>query len=237
MIIPLLLFFGLTCYLHDADARTIKVAVIDTGKSSDPNIKLCKNGHRDFTGKGIEDHYGHGTNVSMLINNASMSSDYCIIVIKVWENHTGEFDLVEIFNYVRSLKPDIINMSGGYVIPTEINKNKDSTYKAVENILNDGIIFVNSAGNNNINLDTNCVFFPACYDDRMVVVGNMLIDGTRHPRSNYGNLVIDRWEMGTNIVTNKYLWTGTSQAAAIATGKIVLNLQKMYNSKPNKEAK
>lgn len=236
MIIPILFFLGLTLFLHEGEAKTIRVAVIDTGKPYNSEVKLCPDGHKDFTDKGIEDHHGHSTNVSTIIHNIAKETDYCIIIIKVWEGSSGDLSANMIFNYTRSVHPDIINLSGGFIIPSVVDISNDLTKKSVIDILDSGIIFVNSAGNNGLNLDKQCVFYPACYDERIVVVGNLTPDGTRQEMSNYGMVTIDRWEMGTNIRTGMMYWTGTSQAAAVATGKIVLNLHKLVNLKP-KEAR
>lgn len=58
------------------------------------------------------------------------------------------------------------------------------------------------------------------YDKRIVVVGNKDSFGTRIKSSNYGKLV-NRWEIGENQEAYGITLTGTSQATAVATGKLI----------------
>jgi hypothetical protein len=91
-----------------------------------------------------------------------------------------------------------------------------------------------AAGNENQDIDKDCNQYPSCYDNRIVTVGNLLPDGyypspaggdvlkqhERNPLSNYGNYV-KHWEVGAN-ADGKVDWSsGTSQATAITTGKLV----------------
>ena len=70
------------------------------------------------------------------------------------------------------------------------------------------------------------MYFPAQYDSRVVMVGNLKSKlGDRAPSSNWGPLVT-YWEVGTDVLSLGGDWrlmplTGTSQATAIKTGKIV----------------
>jgi len=64
------------------------------------------------------------------------------------------------------------------------------------------------------------------YDPRIIVVGNKNEDGTPHYASSYGSSV-KYWENGVNVVAFGIKLTGSSQATAIETGKIV----KLLNEK------
>jgi hypothetical protein len=57
-----------------------------------------------------------------------------------------------------------------------------------------------------------------------VVVGNKARNRFRHHTSNYG-MVIDVWEFGVDAKSINCTMTGTSQAAAITTGKLIKEVQ------------
>jgi hypothetical protein len=58
------------------------------------------------------------------------------------------------------------------------------------------------------------------YDKRTVVVGSLDNNGKKMESSNFGSAV-SRWELGLNVIGYGIIMSGTSQAAAVATGKIV----------------
>jgi hypothetical protein len=88
-------------------------------------------------------------------------------------------------------------------------------------------ILVMSSGNNAMNLDLNCFFYPACFRVRNgVVVGNI------DPQSNYGRINVDVYEPGTLLGPPKIRMSGSSQAAALFTGKI---LRFIYKNKKEKK--
>ena len=86
-------------------------------------------------------------------------------------------------------------------------------------MLDNGITIVAAAGNTKINLDKNCNYFPACYDERIHVIGT-----SNRYYSNYGKIV-DVYLNGTEQTAYGITLSGTSQAAAIYTGKLI---KKMY---------
>jgi len=78
-----------------------------------------------------------------------------------------------------------------------------------------------AAGNNGMNFDEKGRYYPACYDDkRIIVVGMLDKNGVQYKYSNYGSRVT-RWEIGYEVVGFEISESGTSQAAAVATGKLV----------------
>jgi hypothetical protein len=95
----------------------------------------------------------------------------------------------------------------------------------IEKALNRGIRVIAAAGNEGANLDKKCSFFPACYDSRIVIVGNGTSLTNRHPTSNYGK-VVSIWYNGTIFFRNKVL-SGTSFSAPLVLAKIV-NREKLY---------
>lgn len=215
--------------------KPIVIAVIDTGfgfANFGHQAKLCKYGHKDFT-DGSEltrdygtvaplarDVHGHGTNVVGLIERSLTDEDnYCIVVIKFWtqEQSTARNvgNTIKAFRYATNIKATIVNYSAGG--PNETQAEKD----AVIDYLNKGGKIVAAAGNEKENLDNKKnKYFPAQYDDRIIVVGNVDANGVRDPSSNWGTRV-SRTEVGVDQDGYGIIMTGTSQATAVATGKIV----------------
>ena len=124
----------------------------------------------------------------------------------------GKQYITEAFEYLLKVKPDVINLSGGGKgrIPKE--------QRAVKNLLNAGVVIVAASGNEATNLNKNCNYFPACYDKRIIVVGNTA------KSSNYGNKVVDITLDGNNINVLGKVMSGSSQSTAIFTGLLTENL-------------
>jgi subtilisin family serine protease len=211
-----------------ASAKTLIIAVIDTG--IDPSVPhLCKMGHKSFvkSSSALTDQNGHGTHIAGLIAANVGEGDYCIVAIKYYvDGATGEQNMARMIaaeKYALNIKADFINISGGG--PQSNSEEK----QLIQSILKRNTTMVVAAGNEKSDLDKSCDYFPACYDSRIIVVGNLEVreDGQKGVchSSNYGAYV-KRWEVGTNVTstlpggrTGKM--TGTSQATAVATGKLV----------------
>ncbi len=205
--------------------KYVTVAVIDTGLREDIMMQgyakgICKMGHRDFTGKGIHDDHGHGTNISGLIHQYAKGLKYCQVILKFHiEDADGEENMtrmVSAIQYAVNIKVDFINISAGGSGISAIEE------EAVMQALDNGITVVTAAGNEECNLDKKeCEYFPAIYDKRIVVVGNGITEEDRTPSSNWGSAV-DFWIDG-NSKKGEYggYMSGTSQSTAIQTGKLV----------------
>lgn len=227
-----------------ADVKTpdlIKVAVVDSGLDlSDYRFrdKLCKTGHISFTGS-LDDSRGHGTHVAGIIMKNAPSSGYCLMIIKYYDpSNSGR---VNLNNLVKSMKyavdhgANIINFSGG---GPDYDKDERQIIAS-----SPGVTFVVAAGNEGKNISKNAVnsYYPASYAlPNMIIVGSLMHDGiTRADTSNYGNIVTE-WEVGHNVKSTlpsgtcwkSYLhdcqgyMSGTSQATATATGKLITRLIK-----------
>lgn len=210
-----------------AKDKTITIAVIDSG--IDASIpKLCKFGHKSFSSalpNPLLDEDGHGTHIAGLISSTAEDGDYCLVSIKYYNvkaKGTENLDnMIKSVQYAINIGVNFINISGGGP------ERNEQEYKLIETALNQHIKIVVAAGNEHIDLDKVCNFFPACYDKRIVIVGNLIRNGstTRSPTSNYGN-VVNRWETGTYVLSTApggklVRMSGTSQATAVATGKLV----------------
>ena len=222
--------------------KNIVVAVIDTGISTEllSGNSYCKDGHKDFTGMGLKDNHGHGTHISGIIDQYAknhiftkgkvpkdidkLKENYCQIIIKYYDpkakGNDNPKNTIKSFKWAIDQKVDIINYSGG---GTEFSKEEK---EVVEEALNKGIKVVAAAGNERSNIDKH-KYYPAMYDKRIYVVGNLVDSHSRNiaVTSNYGKSV-NTWEVGTNVLSrlpvNKYGYmTGTSQATAIKSGKLV----------------
>lgn len=229
-----LLTIALLCFLaSESFAKPfIKVAVIDTGIPVVPiaNQYLCHSGHKDFTNTTITDLHGHAASVAYLIHKyADLSSDeYCQVHIKFYHKNDNSVDTLKssvmAIEHAIAIKADIINYSGGGTTFSEEEK------RAVKRALNAGIIFVASAGNESFDLEKN-KYYPATLDERIIVVGAQDLRGEKLRLSNFSNTVVDIWELGVFYEDFghgfKKLFSGTSAATAVATGKIVKNLFKI----------
>jgi len=224
----------------------VVIAVIDTGLDSKykKDVKLCKTGHRNFAEmnmaclKGdeecetvrkkhkfdennIEDggNY-HGTHVAGLIAK-NITTDYCLMIIKWYSHDINKYsnNLInsnKAFRWAIDHNVDMINYSAGGPEPGPQEQ------ALILEALDKNIIVVTAAGNESVSFKHQA-YFPALYDKRVIVVGNLMrvrSKMVRHPSSNYGK-EIDLEILGTNLISiNNRALTGTSQAAAVATGKL-----------------
>jgi subtilisin family serine protease len=197
-------------------APAIKVAIIDTG-IAEKQAHLCKSGHKDFTYTGLKSENNHGPNISGLIDKEVNSDKYCQVILKFWDDKS---EVSSTHNSISALKEAIaqkvnfINYSAG---GKGFNAQE---YVLIEQALDMGITIVAAAGNEGMNLDEKCDFYPACYDSRIIVVGNLKEDGQLNPTSNYGSRVT-KYIVGTNRCANSICLTGTSQATAVMTGTLI----------------
>lgn len=237
--------------------KLIKVAVIDTGIDPSMVGVMCPKGHKDFTHTSLIDTHGHGTHISGLIDQYAknyifsenpaddttrekllqIKINYCQVILKFFtEKNSGMKNLentIAAFKEAVKQKVDVINYSGGGTayFPEE--------YKAVKNALDNGIIVVAAAGNDgkqyrgietiySLITESQYTYYPALYDSRIIVVGNIDRKGQRVPTSNFGTEV-DVWELGDKVLSTwiksqLVFHSGTSQATATHTGKIVRQL-------------
>lgn len=214
----LFLFLVVFCQIwtFEAQAKLIKVAIIDTGLELNrfSQANLCIGEHLDLTGEGLDDFNGHGTNVTgLIVANAGDPSTYCIVIIKAYAMKSVPIRswVDEAMVYAATINADVVNVSGGGYGWSEIEHN------GVKALLNSKGILVAAAGNNRINLNGRCNYYPACYDKRIVVVG------ANEPFSNTGK-IIDIKISGKDRTAFGITMTGTSQATAIVAGGIIKNL-------------
>ena len=205
-------------------SEAVTVAVIDTGVDIyHPHLKdKIDNRYWSFSDNSsdVSDNHGHGTHIAGII--AKLSPQTKILPIKYWDPSTNATDpltsLVKSINFAVSMKVDIINVSlGGYEASA-------SEFEALKNAEKNNILVIAAAGNDGLNLNKSA-FYPASYNlKNIVTVSSIDKNGKRLPSSNYGNLR-ELQAPGAEILStlpNKKIgsMTGTSQAAAYATGLI-----------------
>lgn len=242
--------FSFSAYAEQCNLDPIKIAVVDTGFGYNfhgKGAKLCNTGHKDFSGVNAFtepnfssvrvplDIQGHGTNIVGIIESYVRKAhvNYCIVILKFESGYTsynGLHATVEAFKYATKFKFPYINYSAGGSMPSGDER------KAVKDYLDHGGTMIVAAGNSGVNLDDKGNGeYPAQYDKRIIVVGNLLSNGKKAPLSNYGSCV-NRWEVGMNVEGYGVVMSGTSQATATATGKIVSqnSCTGVNNGKPRK---
>lgn len=199
-----LIGFSLTA--NALETRT-RVAIIDTGidfEKAQPY--LCADGHKDFTGRGLNDVNNHGTNIAGIYAKRMNTKTHCLMIIKFFHDFEADTEYVIVaLEHAKRYKAKYVNLSlsGATGIPRE--------EFAIEELLNQGAIVAVAAGNEGINLSKTCKAFPACYpftSKNFIVVGNK-----NSARSNYGGPVTVI-EEGMNITGFGITMSGTSQATA-----------------------
>ena len=221
----------------------------------DSNV-MCKYGHRDFTGTDMTDVVGHGSHISGLIDQYAKNilvesesdfyklkakkANYCQVVIKFYDPRSKNKSTVDSMSksirWAIDINVDIINISAGGQYPSQEEE------KLIKMALDKGIKVVSAAGNEGCELGSltvkgsgfatklvKCNYYPAMYDHRIYVVGSKN-EMDRAPTSNYGYFV-NSWENGASrasygIGTTISINSGTSQATAVKTGKIVESMLK-----------
>lgn len=199
-------------------AAEVKVAVIDTGLVENSTVRLCEQ-RKNFTeSPSVTDEIGHGTNVSHIIANEAGEVPMCQYSLKVFTNQPTKKDSIDFtiaaLQYVLDKKIMVVNYSAGGLV-------YDKTEAAlIKKLLDSGVTIFTAAGNESLNLDKKCNYYPACYDPRIVVVGSISEEGSISIFSNRGK-VVDLWVKGERVSGGGFTMSGTSQATAKATGKYV----------------
>jgi subtilisin family serine protease len=204
-----------------------KIAVIDTGLDvNDDRFKELICGYRDLTGEGIEDKHGHGTHIAGLIKQYAENAHYCLYIIKFYSERASNFSntsrMAEAIRDAANSGAKIVNISGGGGSFSEIE------YLAIKN--HPKVRFIVAAGNDGANLDKSTYkYYPACYNlKNITAVGALGTNNKRLHDSNYGSN-IKTWEVGENILSTlpngeNGVFSGTSMATAIHTGKVIHEL-------------
>lgn len=223
-------------------ADTIKVAVIDSGLNKEVprrTVKLCDTGHTDFTKDNdpFKDNSNHGTSISGIINAWAYNTDYCQVILKYTTGGNAHaVDVVKALNKAIELKVNIIHMSLSGLDPSIQER------QAIKKALDQGIKVVTALGNLSMNV-AEVPAYPACYDKRIRAVealdknGQLLISSSflkvlKHSKCKLTSVYQEEGKLiGIKAMGNKVLRaTGTSQAAARYSGKLVKRLDRANRS-------
>lgn len=228
----LLLIFSILSY-----SNPLTVVTFDTGIShTSDKVSLCSTGHKNFDGLNLEDVHGHGTNVSAIIQRYAKDSKYCQKIVKFYHyvpksGITFRRKYLKALSYSIALKPTLINMS----LNGEVAIVDEYMYFKIAKKLH--VTIVTAAGNDNLKLDIKCKkAFPACYNlSNIIVVGSIDSNKNITQFSNYGEIV-DLYYNGINVYGGERYLSGTSQSAAIASGKIIRFLSNNNHENKAKDA-
>ena len=203
----MLLLILLACL--EAESHTLRVAVIDTGYNINGKAIICNSGNYDVmtdTPVIAPDQWGHGTEMINIISDYA-KGDYCIIVIRVFNNHSGETKTITkgIYKAIEA-HADVISESIGSVIVKNRNE-----HEALIIAHKRGIKVFLSSGNEGVNLDNDCYLYPVCYKDTGVIV----VGSDDDKRANKGKIVTIKEKFCIKETC------GTSASTAIAVGKYI----------------
>ncbi len=179
----------------------------------------------------VQDNNGHGTAIAGIISAACNNWGICgiapraiILPIKVLNQYGSGYisDVLKGISYALEIKklshlPMVFNLSWA------IYDADEPLLEAIRALLEENIIFVNSAGNDHLNLE-NYPLYPACYNlKNVIVVTSVNQDGYLSTFANYGIEYVDIAAPGENIFTcdlnnNFKFISGTSFAAANVSG-------------------
>lgn len=231
------IFFFLLAAAFAEESRQ-KIFIIDTGIENVASIEhlLCENGLRDFTFKGIRDNVGHGTNIANIIAKKIDNTKFCLVISK-WFDSLDEDKTAQMIHLVQAVM-DAATEPNVKLVNLSIDGSgfSEEEHQAFTSLLNRKTTIVVAAGNNSRNLSLDCSIYPACYrfpSDFYKVIGSCDGSGNRHSFSNYGGPITE-CENGKNVNAGGHTLSGTSQAAAVHSNKLVLQWQKeMTDEKTN----
>jgi subtilisin family serine protease len=232
LLIKAISILALSFACSHADAKTMRVAIIDTGINPYlmHTLKLCPNSSIDLTGTNIFDNNGHGSHIASTVAFNAQDADYCLIIIKYYDHGFTSTGITRGIEFAIKQKADMINISAGGESPIEEER------QVVAKALKLGIIINAAAGNYGQDLSKDHTFYPASYDKRINVIGNMSLEYTIHDTSNYDSKhdKITCWEIGSQVAEvgrKKYVFmVGTSQSTAVYTGKLIYAKEKNTTS-------
>ncbi len=223
IILALLISAVVSSPLFASPETRTKIAVVDTGLYLSPAIEpyVCSEGHKDFTGTGLGDSHGHGTNVSHLIAQSIDPKKHCLMIVK-WLDVTTpgiltSYNLSAAIKFAAHSDAKYINISAGG--KAKLRQERE----AIEYALAHDIRVVVAAGNESEDLAKNCVYYPACYKTKspnFYVVGALDSNGQPAYFTNF-NGPVNAWAPGMRQSwKTPIVMSGTSQACAIFTGRL-----------------
>lgn len=228
--------------ISTAHADPLRIGIIDTGLNTRlGTYKLCPGLSKSFyKDENLDDEKNlpHGMNIMGIIDNQlPVDGDYCFVMYKAFQYEPKYGKTAKALEQALKDNVDIVNLSfgGAEEIPSET--------AAIKKLLDKGVPVIVAAGNAEDDLppksfDMTCSYYPACADDRVVIVGNNKKPGEPSPTSNFShNKENFMFAIGTKLCGAGVCLTGTSQATANVTGKYVrlMLAKRLYMKKKPKE--
>lgn len=220
----LLLLASLLSFTAFGAETRIKIAVIDTGINFQGKQKpawACQLPVKDFTGRGSRDIWGHGTNIAYIIGERINSKTHCIVVLK-WLHTRNTSDEAAISQYLSALKYAFYNKIPYVNLSLSGFSANEEEQRLLAMDLALGYTIVVAAGNKNTDLGEVCNVYPTCYGfihPNYHVVANY-DQGVPAELTNYGGPVTDI-ARGVNVEGGGQTYTGSSQATALVTARLV----------------
>jgi hypothetical protein len=237
---------------HPAKAeQIIKIAILDTGYDSSyakqvnaEPLKLCNTGHYDFGAdiakvgslpeSSLRGRGKHGTLVASIMADKLKDVSYCAVIYQVYP-----------YGGVGSPIPNILAalkraLTEGFMAVNMSYSGMDTfeeEYQGMNKLSSRGVMLFSAAGNNGVNLDAYCIFYPACYVmSNKVTVGALAKQGIKCHYSNYGKNV--EYYLGSlpTYIQSGGLDCATSYATPRALSDYVLSVSRLlhgdYQLKP-----
>ena len=211
---------------------SVSVGIIDSGIATshpdldgriDPDTTLSTSFHS--TGGYNIDSLGHRTTIAGVIaaqtDNEAGISGVCwnidLVSLKVTNTTTVSISAIPLaIDYAREHKIDILNCSlstDGLESPSlseiEVLRTAIARYNG---------LFICSAGNDSLNLDSTAVYPPEYTNSNIIVVGSSTQFDTRATHSNYGKTTVDLFAPGEGILTTAKCLTGCSTCNSSTPG-------------------
>ena len=220
----------------EVPARTVKVAIIDTGISSKaiPSEYVSEGQNYLIPDGTTEDTFGHGTAV------ASVILDHCsnVVLVPLVSNvyDKGKVSFVDSATFAQMIRDsvdvyncEIINVSSGLVL------DKESIREAIEYAEEKGVLVIASAGNDYVE-NAGQKYYPAAYDT-VLAVGALDAIGTEIASFSQRGEWVDLFAIGEDVEIKTLSGgsskeQGSSYAAAHVTAAAVGYLQKESNLSP-----
>ena len=202
-----------------------RIVVIDTGLNVVTKILpyLCEDAIYGIDSEDGTDPHGHGTNIVGIISKGMNNKKQCITMIKVplitinGATSYNSLAYIKALEKAVTLEPHLLNLSvaGG-------SKSMEEE-TAIKTMLKNYTTIVIAAGNNSERLDKHCDLYPQCMKEiypQIHLVGALTNSKLKLSSSNYGKLVTE-WEVGEDVEGLGISLTGTSQAAAVKSQKLL----------------
>ncbi|MFD1848823.1 S8 family serine peptidase [Oceanobacillus bengalensis] len=224
-------------WLEGFTGKGVNIAVIDTGISNHPDLKIAGGVSTvDYTSEWSDDN-GHGTHIAGVIGAKNdghgvvgVAPGANLYSVKAL-NQNGEGQLEDVLRAIRwsiENNMDIINLSIGTGFESTLLE------EAINEAYAEGILIVAASGNESV---PDSVVYPAKFEN---VIGVSAVDGRLNltPFSSYGQEVeftAPGFSIVSTFIDGAYgIANGTSQAAAHVTGMLAL-LKEKYPDMTNEE--